>query len=63
MGEMGDKRGMLRKIFDHATGGKVEWKQMNDVYDKAVFRTQEKQRSMTAEVRRGRAVSVRKWPP
>ena len=50
MGEMGDEKGMMRKIFDHATGGKVEWQQMNDVYDRVVFRTQEEQRNMTAEV-------------
>ena len=50
VGEMGDEKGMMRKIFDHATGGKVEWQQMSDVYDRAVFRTQEEQRNMTAEV-------------
>lgn len=50
MGEMGDEKGMMRKIFDHATGGKVEWQQMSDVYDRVVFRTQEEQRNMTAEV-------------
>ena len=37
IGGMGDERSMVKRIFDHLTGGRVEWAAMPDVYDRVVI--------------------------
>ncbi len=37
VGEVADPRGELRRVFDHLTGGALEWADMGEVYDTIVL--------------------------
>lgn len=51
VGGVGQKKQAMRKLLDFVTEGEVGWQQMDDVFDKVVFRSAEQHRGMTVDVR------------
>lgn len=37
VGQVGNKKSLMSRVFDHVTGGQLEWAPMGDIYDRAVI--------------------------